>query len=177
MKMTAELLNRAKELKREGVSYKEIARTIGVSREGLIAHFQKGNSRPGPGLCSICGKEVEKRVRHHTDYGDLNQVTPVCMPCHHNLHYREISARKFNEWVKFSDSQPREPMGKCPCCWGTGMELDHEQLGAIARQFRKSRGQSLKVAAKILGITEGYLSLLENGKRKWTEELYRKATR
>jgi len=68
-------------------------------------------------------------------------------------------------------------MKKCGKCWGTGREPDHSALGMDARDHRISRARTLAVQALRLGITEGYLSLLENGKRKWTEELYRKATR
>ena len=68
-------------------------------------------------------------------------------------------------------------MKKCDKCWGTGMYVDHYALGIVARTTRESRGESLKDAAKRMGISAGYLSYLEFGKRNWTQELYRKATR
>lgn len=68
-------------------------------------------------------------------------------------------------------------MKKCDKCWGTGVEPNHADLGREAREWRRQRKFTLGEMAKRLGITEGYLSLLENGKRKWTEELYRKATK
>ena len=68
-------------------------------------------------------------------------------------------------------------MKKCEKCWGTGREPDQELLGYRARRAREARKESLTEAARDLGISAGFLSYLESGNRKWTEELYRKATR
>jgi hypothetical protein len=67
-------------------------------------------------------------------------------------------------------------MKKCDTCWGTGEDLDHESIGRDARRHRLSRARTLRVQATRLGISESFLCLLELGKRKWTEDLYRKAT-
>lgn len=66
-------------------------------------------------------------------------------------------------------------MKTCKCCWGTGKAIDHLKLGQEAWAARAERAESLDVAAKKLGISAPYLSLLENGRRKWTEELFARA--
>jgi transcriptional regulator with XRE-family HTH domain len=68
-------------------------------------------------------------------------------------------------------------MKKCDKCWGTGVEPNHYYLGMEARERRRKLNLTLGDMSKSLGISTGYLSYLESGKRKWTEELYRKATR
>lgn len=68
-------------------------------------------------------------------------------------------------------------MKRCPKCWGTGQLKDHRVLGRLARQARVEKGMLLCVAARRLGITEAFLSLLENGKRQWSRERYEKAVK
>ena len=65
-------------------------------------------------------------------------------------------------------------MKKCDTCWGTGVDLDHCELGQHAKAARHSRFMLLREQAKALGISESFLCLLEAGKRKWTKDLYQK---
>jgi transcriptional regulator with XRE-family HTH domain len=66
-------------------------------------------------------------------------------------------------------------MSKCGKCWGTGARIDHARLGRAVRKRREASGVTLAALAKKLGISEGHLSLLEHGKRSWTEALYDQA--
>ena len=66
-------------------------------------------------------------------------------------------------------------MKKCDKCWGTGMPIDHEQVGLEAYRARVDRCEGLEKAAGRMGISVSYLSLLESGKRTWTRELYERA--
>lgn len=68
-------------------------------------------------------------------------------------------------------------MKPCEKCWGTGVEQDQQALGLAAWRARAERCESMAAAAQRMGISFSYLSLLEAGKRKWTKELYQKATR
>lgn len=63
-------------------------------------------------------------------------------------------------------------MKNCPNCWGTGRKINHAKLGRFARSLRVKRGLTLKEGAKLLGVTESFLSYLECGKRSWSERLY-----
>lgn len=67
-------------------------------------------------------------------------------------------------------------MKECDKCWGTGKVIDHRDLGRRVRRIRRDRGLSLKALAMELGVSSGFLSLLESGKRRWTQDLWNKAT-
>lgn len=71
--------------------------------------------------------------------------------------------------------KPESTMNKCKACWGTGAVIDHARLGAAVRKRRENSGTTLVQLAKRLGISEGQLCYLEQGKRRWTEELYERA--
>jgi len=64
---------------------------------------------------------------------------------------------------------------KCDKCWGTGKALNHAKLGRKARRRREEVGSSLRAAARLLGVSESFLCLLESGKRSWTKALYERA--
>lgn len=56
---------------------------------------------------------------------------------------------------------------KCQFCNGTGEEIDHKQLGSRLRAERERQGMSQGVMAGKLGMTQGFLSDLERGRRNW----------
>ena len=62
---------------------------------------------------------------------------------------------------------------KCPCCDGSGEELDPEVVGREMRRKRVTSHPALGVRemAGKLGLSHTYLTLLEQGKRKWTPTL------
>lgn len=65
-------------------------------------------------------------------------------------------------------------MSDRPCCrcHGLGTEIDQK---ATARKSRRLRGDlSRRELAKLMGISEGYLGDLENGRREWTGEMISK---
>lgn len=66
-------------------------------------------------------------------------------------------------------------MPKCEKCWGSGEKVDHCELGRRARVMRVSGNLSLQEQAHRLGITPSHLCYLEQGKRGWSEELWKKA--
>lgn len=51
---------------------------------------------------------------------------------------------------------------------GSDMSESTGAIGARARQIRRRRGLSLKVAADLVGISKSHLSMLETGKRSFT---------
>ena len=59
----------------------------------------------------------------------------------------------------------------CKCCQGSGVERDDLIVGRDMRALRTMTGISLSSMAAHLGISKGYLSQLEHGKRSWTTEL------
>jgi hypothetical protein len=64
-------------------------------------------------------------------------------------------------------SQPQQ----CRCCNGSGVEKNHEAIGAAMRKRRTEAGLSLRKAARLAGISFSYLSQLERGERHWTPEV------
>lgn len=55
----------------------------------------------------------------------------------------------------------------CPRCHGTGQVTDPFILGQTLRKLRVDAGVTLRRMAEVMGIADGYLSDLENGKRGW----------
>ena len=58
----------------------------------------------------------------------------------------------------------------CPKCWGTGSVVNHRLVGTMARARREKVGMPLAVMARMMGISEPFLSLLERGKRSWSHK-------
>lgn len=54
---------------------------------------------------------------------------------------------------------------------------DNVEIGRIIRKLRIKKGWSLQIAAPKLGVSYPHLSLLERGKRDWTEENISRAER
>lgn len=59
----------------------------------------------------------------------------------------------------------------CPRCGGTGTVPDPAYHGEQARQRRIKAGVTLRQIAKRMGLSVGYLSDLELGRRGWSEGL------
>lgn len=65
----------------------------------------------------------------------------------------------------------------CSKCNGTGLELNHKQLGKDARKRRNDRGYTLAHAAELMSyhrdfkIHRQYLYQLEHGTKPWNKEL------
>ncbi len=55
----------------------------------------------------------------------------------------------------------------CEFCRG---EVNHERMGHKMAALRRDAGLSQKRLAEILSISAGYLSDLEQGRRKWTPQ-------
>lgn len=58
-----------------------------------------------------------------------------------------------------------EPCAKCD---GTGRVTDHTALGADFQQKRRAAGYTLRQIASLMGISIGYLSDLEHGRKHWS---------
>ncbi len=67
---------------------------------------------------------------------------------------------------------------QCPKCFGTGKVIDARATGLAFRQYRQSKGASLRDVAKLMNISVPYACDLELGRRGWRTELvtrYKKA--
>jgi cytoskeletal protein RodZ len=67
---------------------------------------------------------------------------------------------------------------QCHCCDGSGVELDHVQVGAQLRTLRQSKQLTLLSVSRRLKLSLPYLSDLERGRRNWNDALaerFRKA--
>lgn len=62
-------------------------------------------------------------------------------------------------------------MKKCWRCDGTGQLQDPLVLGQALRKLRVEAGVELVRLAEVMGISQGYLCDLENGKRGWRGEV------
>ncbi len=60
---------------------------------------------------------------------------------------------------------------ECPKCGGTGTLPDPREEGAKMRRAREKGGVSLHELARRTGLSVGYLSDLELGRRAWREVL------
>jgi hypothetical protein len=60
---------------------------------------------------------------------------------------------------------------KCSRCRGTGFEPNQKEAGLWFRTLRIASGMSLRRVAKLAGISPSFLSNLEKGNRKWTDEV------
>lgn len=56
----------------------------------------------------------------------------------------------------------------CPHCNGTGKVTDHAKLGARLQRKREKAGLTLREVGNAMGISIGYLSDLEHGRKPWT---------
>src|SRR6266566_9195449 len=90
------------------------------------------------------------------------------------------SAQKGLPWLRFisifgpmarTARLETAPGLECPRCGGTGVLPDPRLEGAEMRQAREDAGLSLRDLAKRTGLSVGYLSDLELGRRSWREEL------
>lgn len=59
----------------------------------------------------------------------------------------------------------------CPRCNGSGSEFNDKAIGREVRRVRTEAGLAMIPVARLLGVTQGYLSMLERGLRRWTPEL------
>jgi len=58
----------------------------------------------------------------------------------------------------------------CPCCDGTGVEIDQVAISIKRRAARKSRKLPLIEVSARMGITVSELSRMERGERPWTPQ-------
>lgn len=58
-------------------------------------------------------------------------------------------------------------MKVCLHCNGTGVEPDHQNIGAGLRTLRQSCDLTLRQMAETIGVSHSFLSQLENGRRAW----------
>lgn len=65
---------------------------------------------------------------------------------------------------------------KCGYCNGTGKVPDNDAIGEEMKSLRKARGVSLAELGRTLkpSRTAGYLSDLEQGNRRWNQDLITK---
>lgn len=59
----------------------------------------------------------------------------------------------------------------CTHCNGTGQIRDERALGKTMQERRKEARKRLREVAVLMGISVGYLSDLEHGRKKWTDKL------
>lgn len=60
---------------------------------------------------------------------------------------------------------------KCHACHGSGHAIDHAALGLKLRKLREKSGKFPKEVSMAMGISLSMLCRLEQGRRRWTEDL------
>lgn len=73
--------------------------------------------------------------------------------------------------AEIESNQKAEKQMRCWRCHGTGQIHDPLVLGQSLRKLREEAKITLHRMADVLGISAGYLSDLENGKRGWLGEV------
>lgn len=59
----------------------------------------------------------------------------------------------------------------CPHCNGTGRLRDEQALGQTMMARRKAAKKVLREVAASMSVSIGYLSDLEHGRKKWSDQL------
>ena len=59
---------------------------------------------------------------------------------------------------------------RCRCCEGSGKEYDDKAVGAELRSARKRAGIKLSEMAEAMNIGSPYLSDLERGFKRWSDD-------
>jgi hypothetical protein len=122
--------NKAVEMKLKGMTYAEIGKALGVSRQRAQqmvrppkAIYDAVQDR-AKGRCEHCGIELQRGHVHHKEgddvgYNDLRNLEYLCISCHRAVHSGPVQAASQDckcrlcghAWV----SGPTEPL-KCPKC-------------------------------------------------------------
>lgn len=92
------------ELKLKGLSYAEIARRFGVSRQRVQQMIRPPKEvynavkERAKGRCQFCGVELDSGHVHHLnnveDYNDWMNLRYLCTACHTNVHMNPSFAQK-----------------------------------------------------------------------------------
>lgn len=80
------LLGRVRKMKLSGMTYAQIAKRMKVSPQRVTQIMLSASIPFGPGVCSGCGRRVDRLNRHHPSY-DSDDVIPLCKACHARAHY------------------------------------------------------------------------------------------
>lgn len=64
--------------------------------------------------------------------------------------------------------------GECRCCGHMIVTPDHVSIGAFVKAKRNELGMKLRYVSARTGLSIGYLSDLEHGRSRWTQELFEK---
>ena len=64
-----------------------------------------------------------------------------------------------------------KPTRTCSACNGTGREQDDAAIGAQMQARRERAGLTLREVGKRIDYSIGYVSDLEHGRKRWSEEL------
>ena len=59
---------------------------------------------------------------------------------------------------------------KCKHCNGTGKVIDMVALGISLQKEREATGLTLAEVSQSMGISVGYLSDMEHGRKRWSDE-------
>jgi DNA-binding XRE family transcriptional regulator len=139
--------NLVRRLKSDGLSYAEIGKQLGITRQAACYYLT--DQPVGAGKCEACGKQSRSLHRHHDDYSK-NKTRNLCASCHSK---------------QFRIEQNR---------MGLGSILTQIQTGETVRYRRIELKISQAMLASKLKISQAYLCDLEKGKRNWTNEMVSK---
>ena len=85
--LKTEVRQEARKLKSDGMSYAQIGRRIGVSRQRVQQYCEDGESANGS-ICVCCGLFKKRMHRHHINYITGEKIN-LCVSCHTKTHNKE----------------------------------------------------------------------------------------
>jgi lambda repressor-like predicted transcriptional regulator len=149
--------NEMRQLKQEGVTYSELARRFGLSRQriqqlvGYTAKEYKSMTQRAGGVCELCHNKVDKLQVHHISYIPA-VIQIVCISCHMKLHNRGLTSlrKKQIEYKTYNNkllrSIRREERIKMKKENYTSISVRREDAEEIKKRFPFLRTDALRFA-------------------------------
>jgi transcriptional regulator with XRE-family HTH domain len=172
----------------DGEPQSSIARRLGISRQRVNQlarpreHAARARLREAVArgavssvqACQRCGSSA-KTEAHHPDYAKPLAVEFLCRKCHRSAdHEKRGSAAR----AQLAAHPARKvalddflAVRSCPACQGVGEEAYFD--GAAFRAAREEQGVSLRELAAEIPCSPSYLSDVELGRRRFSEDFAR----
>lgn len=107
-----------RKLKSSGMTYAEIGRKYGVSRQRAQQYLMPPEPVNAASKCEVCGDTCRLMNRHHTDYS-CDQTQKLCVKCHCIAHSENIIGHRFGCWTVIALSKTDRSNAVCRCDCGT----------------------------------------------------------
>lgn len=156
-------------LKAKGLTYKQIAETLGFNVKYIERVIQPKIKNAGQ--CSVCKVWNDRLCRHHPNYSKPDDVELVCSSCHGKIHHPKgflfggAVAMTKKERIEHNRKRDKERRKK----------FYGDPIAALAlKSKRVSRGIKACWVANQMGISCAFMNYLETGRFAFSPDLKRK---